>query len=154
MLKIINYEQSHAADFKRIGEEWLNEYLQLKEPDTSLLNNPKDFILDQGGFIFMAEYKGEIVGTCSLIRKKSNRYELAKLGVLKNLKGLGIGRSLCQTVIEKARGLGIDKLYLESSQVLKPALQLYKKLGFVDDTSYGDLTPQCDVKMELILNKK
>lgn len=73
MLKIINYEPSHASDFKRIGEEWINEYLQLKEQDISLLNSPKDFILDKGGFIFMAEYKGEIVGTCSLVKKQSYR---------------------------------------------------------------------------------
>lgn len=79
---------------------------------------------------------------------------MAKLGVLKNHKGLGIGRSLCLAVIEKAHELGIDKLYLESSQVLKPALQLYKKLGFVKDLSSVGLTSQCDVKMELTLNKR
>lgn len=150
LIKIIPYAPQHAQDFRRIGEEWINEFLQLEEPDISVLNDPKTNILDRGGFIFMAEYMGDIVGTAALVKKSNGRYELVKLGVTKRARGLGIGRLLVEYVIEKAKALELDKLYLESSQKLEKALALYRALGFTD-LNEANRTPQCDVQMVLSL---
>lgn len=51
-----------------------------------------------------------------------------------------------------AKELGASKIYLESNTILKPAIQLYQKLGF--QKIVGRTTPykRCNIQMELILN--
>ena len=57
-------------------------------------------------------------------------YELAKMGVSPLAQGKGIGWLLGQTIIQKAKDLGGKTLFLESNTKLKPAISLYRKLGF------------------------
>ena len=149
-VKIIPYTQQYASDFKRISEEWINEFMKLEEPDISILNDPETNIIDRGGFMFMAEADGQVVGTAALAKKTDTRYELVKLGVSSEARGLGIGRLLVEHIIAEARKLGLDALYLESSQKLEAALNLYRKLGF-EDLNEANRTPQCDVQMVLTL---
>ena len=149
-VSIVPYKAQYAADFKRIGEEWIHEFMTLKEPDISILNDPETHIISPGGFIFMAEVNGEIVGTAALAKKTDTRYELVKLGVSNKARGLGIGRLLTEHIIAEARKLGLNALYLESSQKLSIALGLYRKLGF-KDLNEANRTPQCDVQMVLKL---
>jgi ribosomal protein S18 acetylase RimI-like enzyme len=47
------------------------------------------------------------------------------------LRGSGIGRALLDAALAQYRAIpGARELYLESSSVLKPALQMYESAGF------------------------
>lgn len=46
------------------------------------------------------------------------------------LRGLGLGRKLCQATLEKSRQLGAEYSYLQVIQSNEIALNLYKKLGY------------------------
>jgi hypothetical protein len=54
-------------------------------------------------------------------------------------------------VIDQARELGADTVYLESNTLLKPAIQLYYKLGFQKVTGRPSPYKRSNIQMELAL---
>ena len=150
-VQIVDFIPAHQAAFRQLNEEWITRYFRMEEGDYKALDHPKEYILDKGGHIFMALYKGEPVGTCSLIRMEDGNYELAKMGVSPKTQGLGIGFLLGQACIDKARALGAARVYLESNTSLKPAISLYHKLGFHKVAGPPSPYERCDIQMELVL---
>jgi DNA-binding MarR family transcriptional regulator/GNAT superfamily N-acetyltransferase len=149
---ILNYEPSYQADFKRLNIEWIEQYFRVEEADLKALDHPDEYILQRGGHILLAEYQGQIVGACALLKMDDNTYELAKMAVSPMAQGLGIGFQLGQAAIEKAQQLGAQRLYLESNTKLVPAINLYHKLGF-EKTVACQPSPyeRCNIQMELRL---
>ena len=76
-------------------------------------------------------------------------YELAKMAVSPKAKGKGIGFILGNTSIAKAKELGAKKIYLESNTILKPAINLYHKLGFKKVTGIPSPYERCNIQMIL-----
>ncbi|MDO1446462.1 bifunctional helix-turn-helix transcriptional regulator/GNAT family N-acetyltransferase [Rhodocytophaga aerolata] len=153
-VQIVEYEAHHQSKFKSLNEEWISTYFEMEEADYKALDNPKEYILDRGGKIFVALYKNEPVGVCALIKMNdpTYAYELAKMAVSPKAQGKNIGWLLGQAVINAAKELGSSKLYLESNTILKPAINLYHKLGF--QKIAGRITPykRCNIQMEVDLN--
>ncbi|MNL33737.1 Acetyltransferase (GNAT) family protein [compost metagenome] len=86
-------------------------------------------------------------------RDDINCYELAKMAVSPKAQGKNIGFMLGQAVVEKAKSIKTDRLFLESNTILKPAIRLYEKLGF--KKIVGPPTPyaRCNIQMELELKR-
>jgi DNA-binding MarR family transcriptional regulator/N-acetylglutamate synthase-like GNAT family acetyltransferase len=154
-VQIVGYEDKYHAAFKALNEEWITTYFQLEDADRKALDNPKSYILDKGGKIFVALYNGEPVGVCALIKMNDPdyEYELAKMAVSPAVQGKSIGWLLGETVVNAARELGASKLYLESNTALKPAIHLYNKLGFKKVVGRSTPYARCNIQMELLLNK-
>ncbi|MEJ5144286.1 MULTISPECIES: GNAT family N-acetyltransferase [Sphingobacterium] len=100
-------------------------------------------------------YNNKPVGVCALIKmhQEDYDYEMAKMAVSPSAQGKNIGFLLGQAVLKKAKELGAQNLYLESNTILKPAINLYHKLGFKKiagrDTSYK----RCNIQMALHLDR-
>jgi DNA-binding MarR family transcriptional regulator/N-acetylglutamate synthase-like GNAT family acetyltransferase len=150
-IQIVDFIPAYQAAFRQLNEEWITTWFRMEEGDYKALDHPREYILEKGGHIFMALYKGEPVGTCSLIRMEDGNFELAKMGVSPKIQGLGIGYLLGRACIEKARALGARRVYLESNTRLKPAINLYHKLGFRKVTGPPSPYERCDIQMELVL---
>jgi DNA-binding MarR family transcriptional regulator/N-acetylglutamate synthase-like GNAT family acetyltransferase len=150
-IQIVDFIPAYQAAFRQLNEEWITTWFRMEEGDYKALDHPREYILDKGGHIFMALYKGEPVGTCSLIRMDDGSFELAKMGVSPKTQGLGIGYLLGRACIEKARALGARRVYLESNTRLKPAINLYHKLGFRKVAGPPSPYERCDIQMELVL---
>ncbi|MBK6265211.1 GNAT family N-acetyltransferase [Marivirga sp. S37H4] len=152
-VKIIDYEPQYRSVFKSLNEEWISAYFKMEESDYKALDNPDSYILERGGHILVALYKGEPVGVCALIKMENSEYdfELAKMAVSPKAQGKNIGFLIGQAIINKAKVLNASKIYLESNTVLKPAINLYHKLGF--QKVVGKITPyeRCNIQMELII---
>lgn len=148
---IVEYDPKYQADFRRLNEEWITTYFKMEPADYQSLDHAKEYILDKGGYIYLALHKGEPVGTCALIKKDGDTYELAKMAVSPAVKGKGIGNMLGNTVVEKAKSLGAKKIYLESNMILKPAINLYQKLGFKKVLGNPSPYERCNIQMELNL---
>src|SRR5450432_308479 len=150
---IVNYQPAYQQAFKKLNEEWINTWFKLEEADHKALDNPKGFILDKGGYILVALYEGEPVGFCALIKMNDPHYdfELAKMAVSPRVQGKNIGWLLGNAVIEKAKSLGAHKIYLESNMVLKPAINLYHKLGFKKVAGHPTPYERSNIQMELKL---
>jgi len=153
-LKIIEATAEHYAAFKAINVQWIKQYFIMEEADYIALDNPKTYIIDKGGHILMALLNEKPVGTAALIKMDDPDYdfELAKMGVLPEAHGKGLGNLLMQAVINKAKSLKAKKLYLESNRILTPAIYLYKKYGFVEVFDRKSPYKRSDILMECIID--
>ncbi|WP_205500592.1 GNAT family N-acetyltransferase [Rufibacter psychrotolerans] len=150
-VSIIDYTPVHAAKFRELNQAWIERYFEMEELDFKSLGDPDGYIIAKGGHIFMAEYNGEIVGTCALIKVDGQTYELAKMAVTDKAQGLKIGKRLGEAAIQKARELGASTLMLLSNRKLETALHLYHKLGFVEVPDELKEYKRADIKMEMAL---
>jgi DNA-binding MarR family transcriptional regulator/N-acetylglutamate synthase-like GNAT family acetyltransferase len=148
-VQIVPYEAKYQSAFKQLNEDWITQYFKMEETDYKSLDHPKEYILDKGGHILIALYKNEPVGACALIKMDGHTFELAKMAVSAKAKGKGIGWLLGNAAIERAKQLGANKLYLESNTILKPAINLYHKLGFKKVTGIPSPYVRCNIQMEL-----
>lgn len=152
-VKIVNYAPKYRAAFRDLNLEWITKYFKIEQADRDALDDPKGYILERGGHIFVALLNGEPVGVCALIQRKDKHYplELAKMAVSPKAQGKGVGLLLGNAIVKKARMLKAKKLYLESNTVLTPAISLYKKLGFVKVEGLKTPYERCNIHMELDL---
>ncbi|HLM52404.1 MAG TPA: GNAT family N-acetyltransferase, partial [Pseudoxanthomonas sp.] len=117
--------------------------------------NPRARIIEPGGVILFVEAAGlGIVGACALQKTGPAGYELTKMGVRESARGMKAGEFLLAAVIERARSLRADPLYLLTSSKCRPAIHLYGKLGFRHDADimaqYGARYARCDVAMRYV----
>ena len=125
----------------------------MEEADYKALDHPREYILEKGGEILVALYNDEPVGVCGLIKMEDPEFdfEIAKMAVSPKAQGKNIGWLLAQAIIEKAKSLGAKKLYLESNTLLKPAINLYYKLGFKKISGRPTPYERSNIQMELEL---
>ena len=128
-LEVIPFERRYAADFKRLNVEWLEKYFRVEPIDEEVLSQPAR-ILRKGGAIFLARYRGAIVGTCALLNAGDGRFELSKMAVTAGHQGLGIGRKLLEAAVADYLARGARELFLESNSRLTAAITLYETAGF------------------------
>lgn len=89
-----------------------------------------------GGALLLAKAESKFVG-CVAVRKKSgDTCEMKRLFVQDAYKQIGIGRILVTEIIKEAKQLGYRKIILDTLSRLKPALHLYKSLGFTETEAY------------------
>jgi N-acetylglutamate synthase-like GNAT family acetyltransferase len=151
-VEIIPFSSDLKEHIKTLNIEWLQKYFRVEERDEVVLSNPQEEIIDKGGLIFYARYKGEIIGTVSLMKMNNETFELSKMAVSNKAQGLGVGNKLLEHCMAVAENNNIKKLFLYSNRILLPALHLYEKFGFIEapleDVSYE----RADIKMEKILS--
>jgi GNAT superfamily N-acetyltransferase/predicted transcriptional regulator len=151
-VKLIPFSKKYQQAFRDLNEEWISRYFRMEEADYKALDNPQSYILKKGGYIVIALYNHQPVGTCALLKMEDGVFELAKMAVSPMAQGKGVGYLLGKHVIEKARELGARKIYLESNTILKPAISLYYKLGFEKVTGRPTPYDRCNIQMELSLD--
>ena len=128
---IIPFEEKYAAHFYNLNVEWLEKYFYVEPYDNKVLSNPKEFIIDKGGFIFLAKYNNEIVGVVAFINQKTF-FELSKMAVSPKYQGLKIGLKLMNYCIVFSRKQQWKSITLYSHRSLVAAINLYKKVGFLE----------------------
>jgi ribosomal protein S18 acetylase RimI-like enzyme len=82
--------------------------------------------------VLIALHNSLVVGWCSLKRKKFKQKYVGEIGisVRKGYREEGIGRKLMEEVIKLGKRIGIRLVILEVFKINKPAISLYKELGF------------------------
>ena len=150
-IEIVDYLPKYAKDFKDLNQAWIEQYFKMEEADHNALDNPDSYIIDKGGHIFIALYKGRVVGVCGLIKLVNHAYdyELAKMAVDPSVRGRSIGYQLGVACIEKAKSLGGKNIFLESNTLLKPAISLYHKLGFKKLSGFESPYERCNIQMAI-----
>ena len=104
----------------------------------------KDVADDSDSSWFIAEYRGKVVGQCSvgLVRRNRRFRHRAGLGfvLLKDYWNLGIGGKMMQECIKWAKEHNIEQLELEVVTTNEHALKMYKSFGFkIVGTVYKEL---------------
>tara|TARA_R110002073_G_scaffold114291_11_gene251486 strand:- start:1718 stop:2680 length:963 start_codon:yes stop_codon:yes gene_type:complete len=146
---IVPFHVKYRQDWYDINKQWIETYFELEEPDLVNLNQPEKNILAEGGEIYFALSEGQVLGVVALKHHGDNIFEVSKMGVRPEARGLGVGQKLMDTVVDRFYARGGGKLFLETNHQLAPAIALYEKSGFVHAPSRPD-TPyvRADVYME------
>lgn len=150
-LEIIPYTDAYKEDLIRLTREWIEKDFYLEPEDVKFIENPTEYVIEKGGFIFLAKYDNQIVGTVSLCKIDNSKYELAKLAVTEKYKGLKLGKRLMEVVIEKCKEIGAKELILVTAKKLVAAYNLYLKYGFVEIEVEKQKYVEADTTMKLKL---
>jgi ribosomal protein S18 acetylase RimI-like enzyme len=93
--------------------------------------------------VCVAEQDGTLVGYVKLgpphlpFEPRGEAAELRQLYVVEEVKGQGVADALIQWVIERARDLGADNLYLSVFTENHRARRFYEKYGFEPEGTYA-----------------
>ena len=151
MVSIIDFEPQYAQAFHDINLQWIEDLFQPEPIDLEVLRDPQKHILDSGGVILIALLDGKPVGAGALKRSGDHGFELTKMGVLSEAQGHKVGGKLLAALVERARQLEAQELFLLSSRKCEAAVHLYEKFGWVHDEqvmrTYGGDYARCDVAM-------
>ncbi len=151
-LIIREYSDDLAQDFYEINAEWISTMFRLEQTDREVLENPYERIVKPGGAILFVEAPGlGIVGTCALQKTGEGSFELTKMGVRASARGLKAGEFLLAAIIDRAKAMRAENLYLLTNRRCEAAIHLYEKLGFEHDAEimakYGSRYERSDVAM-------
>lgn len=152
IVEIIPFQEKYSSHFYDLNVEWLEKYFYVEPYDKKVLSNPKEYIIDNGGFIFFAKYDNEIVGVVAFINQKTF-FELSKMAVSPKYQGLKIGQKLMNFCIDFAKNKKWKSITLYSHRSLVPAISLYRKIGFKEVEIEKDVHyERADIKMILEFN--
>jgi DNA-binding MarR family transcriptional regulator/GNAT superfamily N-acetyltransferase len=152
-VKILPYRPSLKKYFKQLNLEWLKKDFKIEPPDTKILNDPNTTMIKPGGLVLFAEVDSDIVGTVALKKVNDSVYEICKLAVTKQYRGLGIGRRLVDELIKEAKSRHAQMIILATSPLLIVANNLYKTYGFKEtDNDLGILAPYIRKSIVMKLN--
>lgn len=150
---VVPYTEHYRETFARLNRAWLEQYFYVEPIDEQMLGDPETHILNDGGEILVALENELPVGVVALKKVEANVYEMTKMAVDENHQGKGYGEKLCQAAIDRAIELKADGLILYSNTALKPAIALYRKLGWLEVLCTEDKYERCDIKMEYPLGR-
>ena len=149
-VRIVEYDDTrHHEGFRKINEQWISELFVIEPLDIYEISHPVENIIDKGGYIFIAEYGKEVVGSFGMMRSKNLKYdfEMVKFAVNPKMRGFGIGKKLMERCLAKAYETGAKTLFLEGNTRCKSANHLYAKYGFEEVPIENAEFDRCDLQM-------
>ncbi|MGV3344612.1 GNAT family N-acetyltransferase [Enterobacteriaceae bacterium LUAb1] len=102
---------------------------------------------------WVIEHNGQVLGgggIAPLTGSKPGICELQKMYLLPVVRGLGLARRLVLQAMAFAREHGYQHCYLETTQTLTRAIQLYEQLGFVHIDSPLGCTGHVDCEVRML----
>ena len=151
-LIIRTFDPAVRDEFKRLNVAWLERHFKVEPIDERVLGNPEREILASGGEVLFAWLEDQVVGTVALKAEGTDEFELTKMAVDERYQGRGYGQCLLETAVDLAQQRGKKRVILYTQTVLKPAISLYAKNGFVSLKEFDRKYARCDTKMEKTLD--
>ncbi|MFL6766966.1 MAG: GNAT family N-acetyltransferase [Sphingomicrobium sp.] len=150
----IGYRLATADDAETLAELGAHTFTQtfghLYQPDDLEIflqnHSPENWdkeLSDPAFEVCVAEQDGKLVGYVKLgpphlpFEPRGEAAELRQLYVVEEVKGQGVADALIQWVIERARGLGADNLYLSVFTENHRARRFYEKYDFEPEGTYA-----------------
>jgi ribosomal protein S18 acetylase RimI-like enzyme len=151
-LRFISFTPALAEHFKVINEQWISDMFQMEDLDKEMLQYPQERVIEPGGQIWFAQHASlGVIGTCAVVKKAEGFFELTKMGVLKQARGLKAGERLLRHVLTEAKKMPMQCLFLLTNAKCEAAIHLYEKNGFAHDpqimAQYGSAYERCNVAM-------
>ena len=125
-------------------------YLDLQNYDEELRHLEGKYGPPRGALILAVE-DGQAVGCIALKEMDEERCELKRLYVRPAFRGRGLGRTLTDMIVARARAAGYREMLLDTLPFLQSAQRIYRAAGFREIERYND-SPMDDatyMKLEL-----
>lgn len=100
-----------------------------------LANLPGNYAPPEGRLL-LALHSNEAAGCVALQEFEEGICEMKRLYVKPRFRGLGIGRTLAETIISEARKIGYKRMCLDTVPSMREAHLLYQSMGFKDVEPY------------------
>lgn len=100
------------------------------------------------GALFVCYVGAEPVGMVAIHQLSGNTYEGKRLFVVRGHRSTGVSVALCNAAVAWARDRGGDRILIDTSSRLRPAVRLLQQLGFRPSEPYND-NPDVDLWLEL-----
>ena len=144
------------AEFEVAGTLVLEAYRSLGDEGDELYERELRDVAGRSGSsdVLVAELEGRIVGCVTFVDglKALSEVEdpdaatIRMLGVSPEARGRGVGETLTQACIDRARETGCRRVRLDTRTSMKSAQRVYERLGFVRDPSH-DWSPAPGIEL-------
>ena len=138
-LQILEAQEGESLEeLRRLFDEYASSLgirLDFQNFDQELAGLPGDYA-PPGGRLFVALWEREPAGCVALRRLGGRICEMKRLYTRPRFRGCGIGRALCEVVIEEARRIGYERIRLDTLPSMEAAKALYLSLAFRDIAPY------------------
>lgn len=130
------FEPRDSKAFADLNLAWIKEDFVVEASDREQLGDPQASIIAKGGRIIMAEIDGEVCGCGAVlpahIQPFADKYyvEIVKMAAKTGMRGHGIGGAVMARLIEEARAMTADGIWIETAEKLVAANRLYRSSGF------------------------
>ena len=152
-VEVIGFDERFARNFADLNYEWIEKAYTVEDHDREILDHPDEQIIKNGGQIFFAMIDGEPAGTVALIEMGDDAFELAKMAVSPDHRGLGLSNLLMDACIDYSRKKGKRSIILESNTKQVAAIKLYRKYGFVETPlDPNSQFVRANIRMELAIS--
>jgi putative acetyltransferase len=113
--------------------------------DADLNNIEANYFQAGGWFEVVVDGEGQVVGSAGLrpYKNQNGQVELRKMYLKPSVRGRGLGRMLLERMLRKARELGFEEIWLETTSRFQDAIRLYESYGFVS-VNRPIVSPRCD----------
>lgn len=102
--------------------------------------------------VVVAELDGKLVGDCDIRMRRDydgfSHVGFLDIAVKKGFRGMGVGRAMMETIIEKVTGR-LEIVYLDVLSSNAPAKALYRKLGFIQCGSFPGMLKRKGTSIDL-----
>lgn len=154
MLKILDAQTGkNLENVRKLFEEYrdsLNFDLCFQDFDKELANLPVDYA-PPNGCLLLATHRGQTAGCVALRQLSDGICEMKRLYVRPQFRRKGIGRTLTEAIIERAKKAGYRQMRLDTVPTMNAARDLYKSLGFNEIGPYRFNPIEGTLFMELML---
>lgn len=136
-VRIVPIAEEHIEGFRAAVGQVAQEHRYLALLDAPPIEAVREFVLRnirEGHPQFVADLDGVVVGWCDIVPGSRPVYRHAGvlgMGVVKEMRGRGIGNALLAASIEAAKARGLTRIELTVRADNDPARRLYEKFGFV-----------------------
>lgn len=150
---VVDYNPDLNKHFHELAGPWLTEELngKLKEEGGISLQNPDEKHFIEGGFLFYAKYKDQIVGFVALTRLGDRTFEFSNLFIHPNYQNQGIDSLLIERCISRCMENEVGELWLQTSISKTDAHLTYDALGFIDKAPPASMKLQEQTKKSMCL---
>lgn len=125
-------------------------YLEIQNYDDELLHLEKKYGIPDGR-LYIAYIDEKPAGCVALRKLDDTKCELKRLFVRPEFRGQNLGHVLIKQIIDDAKSIGYESLFLDTLPFLKSAIHLYKSFGFKETEPYNNSPVDTTIFMKLKL---
>ena len=118
-----------------------------------LLRSPRASAIKRWVFLIAEDSKGRVLGFARAMRQGPEQdWWIVGLGVRPLYRRRGIGEALVLGVLSRLRENEVSEVRLEVNQASRPAIELYRKLGFAETLPSEQIRKGDLLQMVLVLH--
>ena len=133
-------------------QRWLGQDLTFQSFSAELASLPGDYAPPRGRMLLARHVDGTPVAGVAMKPLSARICEMKRLFVRRPWRGLGLGRTLAEAIVDAGRSANYSRMRLDTFSKLTAAMELYRSLGFREIAPYYENPLDGVIYMEMALD--